>query len=92
MKLEKIDRIFVKNIIFLPVPDKEWGQRIVGLIRWEPKQEDNLINHKVLDKLIKKWPSQERPIKWFSCPELTLNSNNKIDRSRWKIWLKNNHN
>ncbi len=79
----------LRAVLFLPVPNKEWGQRIVALVRFHKKNkasEDHLKNYN-LKSLVKDWLAAERPIEWHECNELRTNQSGKWNRNFWKEWL-----
>ena len=85
-------QIPVKHLIFLPISDKIWGQRLVGLFKWEVELTENEQQKQLthIDKLLKTWLPYERPLTWYKCPELSPNSAGKWERSKWKQWLEIN--
>ncbi len=82
----------IQHLLFIPIDNFEWGQRLVGLIRWQQVQIPNSYseNLQLLQNIVKEWRPAEQPIKWISCPELAPNTAGKWERSRWKAWLKTN--
>ncbi len=83
----------VQFLVFLPVHDNEWGQRLVTLVKWES---DLTVNEhqeqiKKLQCITNNWHPAERPLAWYKCNELAPNEAGKFERSKWEDWLKENH-
>ena len=74
----------------LPVNDKEWGQRHVGLVRWNTNttkiEQDKQL--RVNKALIQNWLPAERPLSWYTCPQLVPYAAGKWERLKWLDWLK----
>ena len=73
-------------LLILGLPDPEWGERLVALVRWstsarEPARMDALM------ALVSGWPAAERPRHWVPCPDLEPSRAGKWDRQRWQNWL-----
>ena len=73
-------------LLILGLPDPEWGERLVALVRWstparEPARMDALM------ALVSGWPAAERPRRWVPCPDLEPSRAGKWDRQRWQNWL-----
>ncbi len=79
----------IENLILLPINDKEWGERLVALIRFNSKVTKNDQDEALqkLEKTTQAWMPAERPITWYTCDELTNNKVGKFERSRWKNWI-----
>ena len=89
LKDAKSRRIPIKNLLFLSINENEWGQRLVGLVKWhgqltKVEEEENFLE---LKKLVKVWLPAERPFTWYTCQELTKNTIDKWERLRWQNWL-----
>tara|TARA_Y100001968_G_scaffold332312_1_gene390006 strand:+ start:20885 stop:22135 length:1251 start_codon:yes stop_codon:yes gene_type:complete len=83
MKDAKISKLKVLNISFIPKQNKEWGQRIIGLVELEGNNY-KFINKELLKKLnaiVSHWDSIEKPDKWFIYPSIN-SEHNKISRKR----------
>ena len=79
----------IETILFLPMQDATWGERLVALIRWNRAQSSNEISTSltVLQRIVSTWLPAERPVAWHGCPELVQNEAGKWERDRWKDWL-----
>jgi O-succinylbenzoic acid--CoA ligase len=66
--------------------DREWGQRLVGLVRPEGQDwgEDLLV---ALRELALALPPAQRPVEWRLCPKLRPNALGKWERARWAAWV-----
>ncbi len=90
------DRVFIllpiKYILLIPVDDVEWGQRLAAMIRFDDQvcSDEMLIIKQKLLKIVGNWMPQERPIEWYSCPELAPDGIGKWNRNLWISWLKKN--
>ena len=72
------------------IHNDEWGERLVGLIKTK-KSFTSFSSYKIiliLESHIKDWPTSERPINWYHCPELETNSLGKWEFQRWKNWIR----
>ncbi len=90
LELAKTANIPLKLILFVPVKNKEWGERLVALIRWK---KDGISYKEQLTKLqkhVKNWMPAERPLTWLECPELGYNAAGKLERSKWTTWVTKN--
>ena len=83
------NKLQVQSIIFLPINNEEWGQKLVGLIRWQEKLPRNQQKKQLteIEEAIKSWLPAERPSEWKECPHLEQNSEGKWERVKWKKWL-----
>lgn len=77
-------------LLLLPVPDRDWGERLVALVR--PRAEaaaepeaGRLLQ--ALARLAGGWAPAERPLRWVLCPDLSPDSLGKWQRARWRQWL-----
>ncbi len=80
----------VQALIFIPVEDQEWGQRLVALVRWQKEASSDKSSAQLfrLQGLVKNWLPAEKPISWLRCQELTPNAAGKWERVKWVAWLK----
>ena len=76
----------VQALLLLPVPDREWGQRLVALVRAEGMQPWPELQRQ-LRQLCEPWAPAERPTRWLHCPELAPTALGKWPRSRWRDWM-----
>lgn len=72
----------VEAVLLLGIPDPEWGERLVALVRAE---DSGVLD--ALERLIQSWPAPERPRRWLLCPDLTPTEAGKWQRQRWRRWL-----
>ena len=72
----------LEAVLLLGVPDDDWGERLVGLVRSSTTD----IVDRLLD-VTQLWPAAERPQHWIVCPELAPSEAGKWQRSRWRAWL-----
>tara|TARA_Y100000589_G_scaffold212640_1_gene200455 strand:- start:373 stop:1284 length:912 start_codon:yes stop_codon:yes gene_type:complete len=77
-------------VLLLGLADREWGERLVALVRWSSVEVPSAA-FDGLRRLVSDWPAAERPLHWYSCPELERSSAGKWERARWKQWLLNQH-
>ncbi len=89
----KAAKLPIDHLLLLPVEDKEWGQRLVGLVCWRGESLQNKSTEKLilLKELIETWQPAEKPVAWFKCQELCPNSAGKMERQRWSRWLRENY-
>ena len=88
----KSAKLPIKNLLFLPINDEEWGNRIIALVKLEnnrQKKESREIIIK-LKELVQAWLPSERPRVWKECPELAINKIGKWERKKWEAWIQNN--
>ena len=80
----------IETILLIPLEVEEWGERLVALVRLKPHISKTEEHASILKLKIfaKKWPPYERPIAWYSCPELCRNSLGKWEMDQWQSWLK----
>ncbi len=83
----------IQYLIFIPINEDEWGQRLVALVRWKKEFTPNEHQEQLrtLQNLTKTWQPAERPFAWYECKELAPNDAGKWERSKWNNWLKTNH-
>lgn len=72
----------VDAVLLLGVPDPEWGERLVALVRLE---DAGLLE--AVQRLTQGWPPAERPRRWLLCPELAPTEAGKWQRQHWLRWL-----
>ncbi len=86
-------KVPIEECFLVPIDNKEWGQKLVALIRIGNEQKDYEESKLILEltKLVKAWPPYERPCSWYSCPELKRNAAGKWESNKWKLWLKQKH-
>ncbi|MFN9659577.1 MAG: AMP-binding protein [Cyanobacteriota bacterium] len=79
----------VAALLLVPRPDREWGQRLVALVRprGQGEAESLLASLKALALAL---PPAQRPQEWRLCPALEPNALGKWERSRWADWLRQN--
>ena len=80
----------IDAVLLLGLADREWGERLVALVRWSSVEVPSAA-FDGLRRLVSDWPAAERPLHWYSCPELERSSAGKWERARWKQWLLNQH-
>ena len=72
----------------LPIKDKEWGERLIALVRWQSKEiSESSPKFASLKTLVNNWLPAERPISWVICPTLSTNEKGKWERGKWSKWL-----
>ena len=80
----------VNAVLFLGVDDPEWGQRLVGLIRFAEADVcvETWTRLEVrLRAMTACWMPAERPVAWHHCAELEPTAAGKWQRERWQNWL-----
>jgi o-succinylbenzoate---CoA ligase len=76
----------LQAVLLLAVEDREWGQRLVALVRPRPAADGAaLLAH--LRQLAATWAPAERPRRWLLCPALAPSPLGKWQRGRWQRWL-----
>ncbi|MGB5135724.1 MAG: o-succinylbenzoate--CoA ligase, partial [Prochlorococcaceae cyanobacterium] len=76
----------LQAVLLLAVADREWGQRLVALVRpCEPQQGAGLLPR--LQHICADWAPAERPRRWLLCPQLAPSPLGKWQRARWQRWL-----
>ena len=73
-------------VLMLAVPDAEWGEQLVALVRWTTPDRDQQ-RMDALKGLVLAWPAAERPRRWLPCPDLEPSVAGKWERQRWQTWL-----
>ncbi|QNI56628.1 O-succinylbenzoic acid--CoA ligase (OSB-CoA synthetase) [Synechococcus sp. BIOS-E4-1] len=73
-------------VLLLGVVNREWGQRLVALVRWSSVDEPS-DGWDRLHRLVSDWPAPERPLYWVQCQELQCSAAGKWERPRWQNWL-----
>ncbi len=77
----------LEKVLFIPIADHEWGQRIVGLISWSQTTTKKINPIQIVRSLVKDWLPAEKPIEWYECPDLKQNESGKWERRKWENWL-----
>ena len=92
---EKMDALFaelpIQLFLLVGLPDAYWGEKLVGLVRFNGKLSDSTCNQLLL-AIYKKclaYPSPERPKQWLHCASLAVNSAGKFERQFWADWAGN---
>ncbi|MFN9624361.1 MAG: AMP-binding protein [Cyanobacteriota bacterium] len=76
----------VAALLVVPRLDREWGQRLVALVRaCGDGGEESLLRE--LRELALTLPPAQRPVEWRLCPELAPNGLGKWERWRWVDWV-----
>ena len=78
-------------VLFLPVEQVEWGQRLVALVRCHEvvaADPDWPSLQLQLQQLSSHWRPAERTIAWHQCQELEPTLAGKWQQSRWQAWLR----
>jgi O-succinylbenzoic acid--CoA ligase len=75
----------VASLLLVGLPDPEWGEQLVALVRIKPEANQQLVI-KELCITASKLPPAERPKKWILCPQLNTNPTGKWDRKHWLEW------
>ena len=88
----RANQLPVQALLLLAVRDPEWGERLVALVRWSPGSGDGdgdgaMERMRALQALVADWLPAERPIAWYSCPDLAPTAAGKWQRARWQAWL-----
>ena len=73
-------------VLFLGLVNREWGERLVALIRWSSADVSSDA-FDCLRRLVSEWPAPERPQHWIQCQELECSAAGKWERARWQNWL-----
>ncbi|MCP9926709.1 AMP-binding protein [Cyanobium sp. CH-040] len=76
----------LRAVLLLGVDDREWGQRLVALVRAEAGADGAALQAR-LERICAGWAPAERPRRWLLCPELAPSPLGKWQRGRWQRWL-----
>ena len=75
-------------VLAVAIPEHEWGERPVMLVRWRENDAKEQANHlENLQLMARSWPPAERPLLWYHCPELEPGPVGKWQREYWQRWL-----
>ena len=77
----------IKNIFVLGVSNQKWGQRLVALIKFKKQEINRSQSVSLLNHLIQDWHPSKKPLKWYDCPKLSRNINEKWDVKKWQNWI-----
>ncbi len=82
-------KLSVKSIMFLPLADKKWGNRVCALINLNSAEALSFLAQEphFFVNLVKDWHPAERPIEWLICRQLSSNLFGKLDRNKWTVWV-----
>jgi O-succinylbenzoic acid--CoA ligase len=75
----------VGALLVLGVPDPDWGERLVALVR----PTDGEAPEPLLAALVAAaaaLPAPQRPKQWLPCPALAPNGRGKWERQHWRRW------
>lgn len=81
----------LEAVLLLAVADREWGERLVALVRWRGADGDAQLAARRLGglrDLVSDWLPAERPVAWHGCAELEPTAAGKWERARWQAWLR----
>ena len=76
----------LQAVLMLGLPDAEWGERLVALVRPLPGA-DPVAVISALAAITAGWWPAERPRQWQLCPSLASSPQGKWERARWRRWL-----
>ena len=76
----------LEAVLLLGLPDAEWGERLVALVRPGPEA-DAAALIRALEAITVRWWPAERPRHWQLCPSLAATAAGKWERARWRRWL-----
>ncbi len=76
----------LQAVLMLGLPDAEWGERLVALVRPLPGA-DPVAVISALAAITAGWWPAERPRQWQLCPSLASSPQGKWERARWRGWL-----
>ena len=76
----------LQAVLLLAVEDRDWGQRLVALVRPAPQGDAGALLGR-LQRICASWAPAERPRRWLLCPELAPSPLGKWQRGRWQRWL-----
>ena len=82
--------ILVKNVLFLPLNDQEWENRIIAILNLENKFSNSNLKKTLLiiSRLVENWPKHQRPVKLYINDNIKSESIGKINRKKWIEWAK----
>ena len=89
---EQINILFaelpIQSLLLVGLPDTHWGQKLVGLARFDSELSKSRCDQLLLSMYEKclVCPSPERPKQWLHCPSLAVNFAGKFERNRWAEW------
>tara|TARA_B100000700_G_C14986656_1_gene829199 strand:+ start:51 stop:1292 length:1242 start_codon:yes stop_codon:yes gene_type:complete len=85
-------QIPIDSILFTSMLNDEWGERLVVLIKLRKKCDIHELSKifSELKQLVKHWKPAEKPMAWYHCQSLRMNSNNKWEIKQWQSWIKIN--
>ena len=75
----------LEALLVLGLPDSDWGERLVALVRPEAGQALAPLLERLGQIAATLTPAQ-RPRRWLPCPDLAVNAQGKWDRGRWRRW------
>ena len=75
----------LEALLVVGLPDQEWGQRLIGLVKPSPGADGNDLVQRLQEQSASLPPAQ-RPKQWRLCPELKPNPQGKWERRRWCDW------
>jgi len=87
MKIISENQIPIKEILVLGVSDKKWGERLVALTKFKEKGINRYPIISLLSHLIQDWQPSKKPMKWYDCPKLSRNINEKWEIKKWQDWI-----
>ena len=76
----------LEAVLLLGLPDAEWGERLVALVRPLPGADPAAVISALAAITAGWWPA-ERPRQWQPCPSLATSAAGKWERARWRRWL-----
>jgi O-succinylbenzoic acid--CoA ligase len=75
----------LEAVLLLGLDDREWGQRLVALVRPAPCANGPALLA-ALEAITAPWRPAERPRQWRLCPSLAPGAVGKWERHRWRTW------
>jgi len=76
----------LEAVLLLGLPDAEWGERLVALVRPGPEADGPALIC-ALEQITARWWPAERPRHWQLCLSLATTAAGKWERGRWRRWL-----
>ncbi|MEX1323915.1 MAG: AMP-binding protein, partial [Synechococcaceae cyanobacterium] len=76
-------RLPLQAVLLLAEHDREWGQRLVALVRPTGGADGAALLAR-LEQLCAGWAAAERPRRWLLCPDLAPSPLGKWQRGRWR--------